>query len=361
MSIGGAGTQAPGSGEPPVTPALEQLFPQVERAIPRRRALLLGLFLLGLWGLLATTAGAARADEGPSGQSCDLVQVDTGTAVPEVTSSGGSVESDLSDSSGEDGPAPAVTACFPSEPAPEAVPVPPEGTDDDPLGPVPAEAEPAPPPDTAAPTVTDAVAVVEPMVAEPTAETPAGAADVVAVETAPVDPVPAEAAATEPAPADTGSDLTRTAVTEPLAETTAVTDPCLVPVAETTDGVRSGTALRTTAAGRDTGADDATIVDETGPPPTVTPSGRTTGMPGPLPPSLPAPAPAPASPAGPASVTTSGTSFFGQGQYDHHVDAAYAVIDAELTASRARGSVSPTAGFAGPVIGGADDPGVRPG
>jgi hypothetical protein len=83
------------------------------------------------------------------------------------------------------------------------------------------------------------------------------------------------------------------------------------------------------------------------------------------PPNLPAPVvPAPvgpAAPAGPAAAPSSGPTFSGAGHPVHQFDAVDAVVDAQLASAPSRGSVRATSGFAGPVVGGTDDPGTRPG
>jgi hypothetical protein len=66
-------------------------------------------------------------------------------------------------------------------------------------------------------------------------------------------------------------------------------------------------------------------------------------------------------PAGPAAASASGAWFSGAGHPDHTFDTVDAVVDAQLASAPSRGSVRATSGFAGPVVGGADDPGVRPG
>jgi hypothetical protein len=80
-----------------------------------------------------------------------------------------------------------------------------------------------------------------------------------------------------------------------------------------------------------------------------------------LPIPLPTSAPhAPAGPPGSPTAASSGTSCHGPGPTDDadHVDA---VLGARITASLAQAAQRPTYGFAGPVVGGDDDPGVRPG
>ena len=50
----------------------------------------------------------------------------------------------------------------------------------------------------------------------------------------------------------------------------------------------------------------------------------------------------------------------GPGQTEH-ADLPYAVLGGGFAATDAQASVRPTQGLAGAVVGGADDPGVRPG
>jgi len=69
--------------------------------------------------------------------------------------------------------------------------------------------------------------------------------------------------------------------------------------------------------------------------------------------------PAPA-PAGSSAAASSGTSGCGQG-HTEHVDLTYAVVDGGSGTADAQASVPSTKGFTGSVVGGADDPGVRPG
>jgi hypothetical protein len=77
----------------------------------------------------------------------------------------------------------------------------------------------------------------------------------------------------------------------------------------------------------------------------------------------PIPTPAPAGPTGPAGSSTtmsSGTSAYGTGQ-NQQTDSIDAVLDARVAISLAQAALRHTSGFAGAVVGGADDPGVRPG
>jgi hypothetical protein len=73
--------------------------------------------------------------------------------------------------------------------------------------------------------------------------------------------------------------------------------------------------------------------------------------------------PGPVSPTGPvgsSATASSGTALYGAGQSDHAYD-MQAVLDARVAASLAQAALRPSSGFAGAVVGGADDPGVRPG
>ena len=74
---------------------------------------------------------------------------------------------------------------------------------------------------------------------------------------------------------------------------------------------------------------------------------------------MPTPMPAPA-PAAPTAAVSSGSAGCGPGQTEH-ADLPYAVLGGGFAAADAQASVRPTQGFAGAVVGGADDPGVRPG
>jgi len=91
----------------------------------------------------------------------------------------------------------------------------------------------------------------------------------------------------------------------------------------------------------------------------VAPSGTPVGVPMAPPVDLPAPLPAPG-PAGSSATASSGTTGCGLNQ-PQDVDLSYAVLAAGIAADDAQASGRPAQGFPGPVVGGADDPGVRPG
>jgi hypothetical protein len=59
------------------------------------------------------------------------------------------------------------------------------------------------------------------------------------------------------------------------------------------------------------------------------------------------------------TASAGGCSYYA-GQNDP-ADTLQAVLDARVAASLAQAALRPSSGFAGCVVGGADDPGVRPG
>ena len=342
-----------------------------------RRLVLAVLFLAGLWALLAAAAQPARAAEGDLSGTCgttELVQVEADAVagtVEDVATPG------TTDEVPPPPPAPTVDCEIPPpvEPPSEPVPAPGEGTDESPpplvetVDPVPAPAPaPAPAPEPIAPVEPAPVAEV----VEAVASGPEPVLDaVVAPEAAPGPEAVAdsgELAAPAVVEAETVETplLTASAATTPLADPPVIVDLCLltgpIPPAREAAGTTSSRATPAVSALRTATTDDSE------PPEFAARTGALAGLPGPgTPAGLPAPVPAPApvgpsGPAGPAAASASGAWFSGAGHTDHHhVDTVGAVVDAQLASAPSRSSVRATSGFAGPVVGGADDPGVRPG
>jgi hypothetical protein len=332
-----------------------------------RRTLLTVALLLGAWTLLAVWSGAAQADPGEP-EACAALQM-------------------------EPPPGSAPVEPVPAESSPEVVPLEPAACDPAPLPVVPPEPDAVvPPPDPADVPVADAPVVIpagDPLVppsgdavlpvategagpapevpsADPSAVlpgTPPVEPDAPLVEPAPVEPAPVEPAPVQPAPVEPA------VVSPPLEEAIVPPVPCSEPasgdvVATDIRGSPHGDPgndgqLTTRAGSTTTGTAPALAsVEESGPP--AVPASPPAPAPV-LPAPIPAPAPAaPAGPAGSSAAASSCTSSAGAGQHDQ-VDSITAVLDAQVAASLAQAALRPTSGFAGAVVGGADDPGVRPG
>jgi hypothetical protein len=118
-------------------------------------------------------------------------------------------------------------------------------------------------------------------------------------------------------------------------------------------GGSAGSPRLTTTRGGSTTADGET-------PPIGTPGGPVLPVAPPnLPQPLPVPVPAPVAPAGPASATASGASACSSG-HTEHPGMTLAVLDTGGASLLGGSSVRSSSGFAGAVVGGADDPGARP-
>jgi hypothetical protein len=65
-------------------------------------------------------------------------------------------------------------------------------------------------------------------------------------------------------------------------------------------------------------------------------------------------------PAGSSALTSSGSISYGAGE-TQHLDGPYAYLVSGVSAKPAPGTGRAGRGFGGSVVGGADDPGVRPG
>jgi hypothetical protein len=345
----------------------------------RRRALLVAVLLAGACALLAAWSGAARADEpGAVPVGCEHP-----APAPDL-----------------DGTVPAEAAGSPADPA--------SGSPPEPVGPPSADAEPQPPP-------CDEPAAVEPPepspATEPEAPAPAPAPLPEAPAPLPEAPAPllpppvveetpppaptaeAPVAEAEPssAPVEEVADVVPAApvavaeaqpATEPredpavrVAEAPAVDPPPLIvpgPVVgpelpqETTiraaqppTGGRFLGATTTATGAHGPSRDVGRASTDDRPATSVAPGGVPVGVPLAPPVDLPAPRPAPA-PAGSSATASSGTTGCGQNQAQH-VDLPYAVLAFGVAADDAQASGRPAQGLPGPVVGGADDPGVRPG
>ncbi|TFV69951.1 hypothetical protein E4P39_20640 [Blastococcus sp. CT_GayMR19] len=327
-----------------------------------RRTLLTVALLLGAWTLLAVWSGAAQADP-LEPEPCAAVQIEPPPPSPPVEP----VAAETSPEGVPLEPATCDSAPPPVVPAePDAVVPPPPGPPDVPVADapvvIPAGDALVPPPD-------GAVLPVAPEDAGPAPEAPTAdvpSADVPAVlpGTPPVEP---DAALVEPAPVEPA------VVSPPLAAGTVPPVPCSEPasgdvVATDIRGSPHGDSgndgqLTTRTGSTTTGTAPALAwVEESGPP--AVPASPPAPAPAPapvLPAPIPMPAPAgPAGPAGTSAAASSCTSSAGAGQHDQ-ADSITAVLDARVAASLAQAALRPSSGFAGAVVGGADDPGVRPG
>lgn len=314
-------------------------------AVPtwHRRALLLATLLLGFWALLVAWSSAARADEPAAPPACEVV------AVPHVDIADPPAEPDV----GEAALCPAPPPEADPLPAPDAEPPAPPVEPVEPVAP-PAPTEPPAPPSTPDEGPADGVAGVPASVGLPPVDLPV----VEAVVPAP--------AAVDAAPVTAAPDTTEPATTPDIPAATPES-PARAPVC-TAVPVSADSGRRIGSAGTGSGAHGdaaplvhaSTVGDEAPAPASVTPSGTPAGSPVPLAPAhLPSPMPAPA-PAGSSAAASSGSAGCGPGQTEH-ADLTYAVLGRGFTADDAHASVRPTQGFAGTVVGGADDPGVRPG
>ncbi len=82
-------------------------------------------------------------------------------------------------------------------------------------------------------------------------------------------------------------------------------------------------------------------------------------LPAPLPPPAPAAPVGPAGPTGSSAAASSSASCHGAGSSDHS-DGIDAVLEAQVAVSLAQAALRLSSGFAGSVVGGADDPGASP-
>jgi hypothetical protein len=189
------------------------------------------------------------------------------------------------------------------------------------------------------------------------------------VDPAIVDPAAAGIAVTEAAIVDSAivdSAIVNSAAAD-IAVTEAVVDPVVCSAPEF--GGFDASEIRAAATGS-SGIDRDEAPRNEPTPNSATPAFESAGHiaapvsphdpPGPVRLPVPLPAPAPTAPAGPAAAASSGTSSGDAGQTDH-ADSIYAVLDARVAASLAQAALRANSGFAGDVVGGADDPGVRPG
>jgi hypothetical protein len=289
-----------------------------------RRFLLTGLFLLGLWALLAASADAARADPPEAGE-----QADEGMPWP-----------------------PDADVVVP----PDTVPADPPAEDSE-TSPPPAEPSALPP-----------------VAPEPPAVVPPGPPSVIVVA--------AVADVAAPPPPDTllATDLPTEAAGEPAAE--VVLAPLVPEIAappvtvEPAQLLTSGPAQSSVPAapcpppppgvsGPRDPADRPAPSLVPGSTEAVSPS-PAAGIGAPAQPLVPVPPPpvhlpvqAPPAPVGPTSATASGSSSCGTGHGDPG-DLVLAVVDSTFTASPAGSSARPTSGFPAAVVGGANDPGDRP-
>jgi len=367
VAIGDGAAPTRGSNSGPVTSCVVLPSPPAWA----RRLLFTVFFLVGLWAALLAVARPARAaDSDPllpaPTESADVLTVEEDDVATTDVVAGTTEEALLED-----------------EPSDEGNPVPPPERDVAPI-PEPADVEP----------VLDGALISEPAVAvqKPVAEpeparpadgldvAPAGNGTVVAVvaaaEVAVVDApagaalLPADVAApgagkTQPvqiAPGEANTQPLQTVVPAPPPPCSLVVDAGLATTPA--EHARPVMTTRKVASHVATPPPPSTQDGD----PTLAPTGGSgvPGTPAPvaplrLPAPMPAPVPTPTGPAGPVTAGCSGGSVSGAGESGHHLDAMNAVVDARLTASLARGSARATSGFAGPVIGGADDPGVRPG
>ncbi|MCW2534245.1 MAG: hypothetical protein JWP62_3815 [Blastococcus sp.] len=389
MFVGGSTPQVPGLEERPVTP--------VVAARPRaawwiRRLLPLAALVFGGWALLAAAAGTARADEAePAGAvTCEATAPRPGLTdglaalmddeLPTATLPADGLEGRPPLEVGLprcdvppplDEPGPPVPAPAPVPVTPAAVPDPPDpGLVDVPIVEIPpvvpeqvTTPPPAPDPVPPAPVV---MSVVIPVVQPAPVVVPSVVEEAAAVAADPVTPVAAEDEAAEAENAALAdSALVEAAVVSearllPEAAVCAVPEPGTLDTADLSGVPFSGPPLGASSGGSTFAAVAATST--TGGTVTPAPAGRNAapGSPaGPLPP-LNLPLPAPAAPTCPSAAAASGTSASGTG-HETHADSTYAVLDTRFAAAFAHGTVSATSGFAGDIVGGADDPGVRPG
>jgi hypothetical protein len=349
-----------------------------------RRALLLAALLLGVWALLVAWSSTARADEPAAPPACEVVDVQLvdlaappaeppvdRTAVPLVSGTA-AVPPDVG--AATLCPAPPPEADPP--PAPDAEPPAPPVEPVEPVAP-PAPTEPPAPPSTPAAGPADGLVEGPASAGLPPVDIPVDLPVVDAV-------VPAPVAADTTTPDTTTPDTTTPDTTTPDTAAPDITEPGTTPAGRgvpavtpesparapvcTGVPVSADSGRRIGPAGTESGAHGdaaplvhaSTVGDEAPVPASVAPGGTPAGSPVPLAPAhLPSPMPAPA-PAGSSAAASSGSTGCGPGQTEH-ADLTYAVLGRGFTADDAQASVRPTQGFAGAVVGGADDPGVRPG
>jgi hypothetical protein len=362
VSIGGSTSETPGRAdrsETSVATARRSTGPWTWC----RRALLTTALSFGAGALLAVWSGSAHAHEVESTRPCSSTQVEQ-TPLSDPGADAGSQEGSFGPSSGAGAAPPTCDAA----PAPDAGIPPPPVPVDLPVDPLPV----------AVPAVDALPAAVPPV--DPADTDPAP------TDPAPTDPAPTDPAPTDPAPTDLApTDLAPTdlALADLPAVTTAVPDAVVTPVLCSQRGFGAvaateviGAAVSHSWIDRQVAGNGSATTGATLSPPGPEPSGAPPVSPSsppapvrlPAPPSTPAPgapgapgAPAgPAGPAGPSATAFSVSSSCGTGHIDH-ADSIDAVLGARVAASLAQAALRSSSGFAGAVVGGADDPGVRPG
>jgi hypothetical protein len=327
-------------------------------AVPtwHRRALLLATLLLGVWALLVAWSSTARADEPAAPPACEVV------AVPVADIANRPAEPDV----GEATLCPAPPPEADPPPAPDAEPPAPPVEPVEPVAP-PAPTEPPAPPSTPDEGPADGVVEGPASVGLPPVDIPVDLPVVDAVVPAPVaadtsTPDTSTPDTAAPGTAEPGTTLAGSNVPAVTPESPARAPVCTGVPASADSGRRIGPAGTGSGAHGDAAplVPASTVGDEAPAPASLAPSGTPAGSPVPLAPAhLPTPMPAPA-PAGSSAAASSGSAGCGPGQTEH-ADLTYAVLGRGFTADDAQASVRPTQGFAGAVVGGADDPGVRPG
>ncbi|TFV90370.1 hypothetical protein [Blastococcus sp. CT_GayMR16] len=309
-------------------------------------------FTIGAWVLVGAVVDVAQADEGQPvvTASCG---VPVTVAPPGELGSGppasvGPPQCDVPPTDGPPAlPLPTTPATLPEPPVPAPVDVPVE------VPPVVPEQVPAPEP---APHPGPAVTTTA-------AEPPSPAAEAAEQETAdPAGPEKVDAAedvaativAVEPGPGTTTASAEVPILVEVVCD---VPEICGFGTAEP---AFTGPQLSASADGRPFAVVEATSADGGT---TIAPAGRTTTSPwSPLRPLAPLdlPLPQPSAPACPSAAAAAGASTSGNG-HETHADSSYAVLDTRFAAMLTDGAVRSSSGFAGAIVGGADDPGVRPG
>jgi hypothetical protein len=365
VSIGARRAEVPGP-QWPGTPVAAVRGASAGGPTWRRRVLLAGLFLVGLWGLLAVAADAAQADTGDP--AVTWAQADAGDPATWAPDAPDAPHAAFADTVAEPPPDTVVP--------PDAVPVDPPAKDADWNGDkgrdggTPVHQPDLPPPDhgnhavdlpaVTPPVVPDVPPVVPTDVVDvPTAPEPAAppadpvavAADPVAVVPAPEVPVPLLPVVPDPAPVvapPSTIPVTPTVAATTCSDLTSQTLPS-GPVSAVA-GAQITTPADGSAAGG--GAGTASAASAGAP---LAPALPVAPPPLPQPPS----APAPAAPACPSSATASGASASGSGN-NQHPDVSATVLDAGGASLLAGSSVRSSSGFPGAVVGGADDPGDRP-
>ncbi|MFP5370421.1 MAG: hypothetical protein ACLGI3_06695 [Actinomycetes bacterium] len=192
--------------------------------------------------------------------------------------------------------------------------------------------------------------------------------DAAPVDAAPVDALPVDAEADLEASAQ--EDAAPVFCSQPESDVVQATDPGAAAIASSGADPQPGTANGSVATGTTvapvpqpgTGPAAALVSQDSTPAAPASPPAPVR-VPPPLPPPAPtAPVgpPGPAGPTGSSAAASSGASCHGGGQNDHS-DGIDAVLEAQVALSLAQAALRPSAGFAGSVVGGADDPGASPG